>query len=363
MLEHLAIEKTTYPVVDFLNWQRSGGLDLNPPYQRRPVWNSRAKSLLIDSVLRGFPLPLIFLHTRLDVGTASTVRQVVDGQQRLRTILSFIDITCLDDIEERDQFTVLRAHNSEFHSKRFEELPEDIRSRILQTPLSVNVLPPDIDDVTVLTIFQRMNSTGLKLNAQELRNGRYYGEFKELSYSLAYEQYQRWLQWKLFDLQKIGQMAEVEFVSDLLGLAVQGVRARTRSVIDKLYRDYDDGVPNAELIAAKFRGAFSQLDEVFGRQSQAPQLKRFRTTGWVYSCFALISRLDYFDPTGKPRNGSVGAEPPRIDGADLTDILRAAEAVLRRDGAIDEGLSRVLRGATSDRASRVRRIEFLRSLA
>ncbi len=57
MSASLNVDKTTATIVDFLEWQRQGSLDLNPFYQRRSVWNPRVKSLLIDSLLKGYPVP------------------------------------------------------------------------------------------------------------------------------------------------------------------------------------------------------------------------------------------------------------------------------------------------------------------
>src|SRR5688572_9925288 len=104
MPDFLDTTPITYPISDFLAWQRQGLLDLRPPYQRLSVWTKRAKSLLIDSVLRGYPIPLIFLHNTLDLDRAVSVRQVVDGQQRIRTLLAFIDPACLDDWTDEDEF-------------------------------------------------------------------------------------------------------------------------------------------------------------------------------------------------------------------------------------------------------------------
>jgi hypothetical protein len=87
--------RTQYRVGDFVAWQRDGALELNPNFQRRPVWKKGAKSYLIDTILRGLPMPIIFLRDlRADLKTFKAKRDVVDGQQRIRTILSFIDPTC-----------------------------------------------------------------------------------------------------------------------------------------------------------------------------------------------------------------------------------------------------------------------------
>jgi uncharacterized protein with ParB-like and HNH nuclease domain len=84
--------RTQYRVGDFVSWQREGTLKLNPNFQRRPVWRKGAKSYLIDTIIRGLPVPIIFLRDlRTDIKTLKAARDVVDGQQRIRTILSFID--------------------------------------------------------------------------------------------------------------------------------------------------------------------------------------------------------------------------------------------------------------------------------
>lgn len=352
--------KTQYAVVDFLEWQRQASLDLRPYYQRRSVWNPRVKSLLVDSLIRGFPLPLIFLHNRLDVETSKSVRQVVDGQQRLRTILAFIDLDCLGDVEEWDHFALLKSHNSEFGGKPFGSLPSEIQTMILQTQLSVNVLPADVRDVTLLQMFQRMNSTGLKLTPQEIRNATYFGEFKDLSYELAYEQYQKWLSWGLFTQQDVAQMKEVEFTADLLGLLMRGVAAGTRSTINNLYKNNEAGpVLQRQELEEAFRQACEVLDGVLGDRTPKTSLRRFRTTAWVYAMFAVVTAADRFDVLGQARSTGSVVEP--LGREDLQVQLREAEAILSGAKGMDESLLKVLRGATGDRASREKRIGFLRS--
>lgn len=291
MSEALRVNKTAFAVVDFLEWQRSKSLEMRPVYQRRPSWNPRVKSLLIDSVIRGYPIPLIFLHSRLAVGTSRSVREVVDGQQRLRTLLSYIDPDCIEDRNEWDDFTLLKSHNSEHGGKSFAELPEDVQMMILQTSLSVNILPTDIPDVTVLRIFQRMNSTGLKLTDQEIRNGSYFGEFKDSAYGLAYEQNQRWVEWGLFRRQDVAQMKEVEFVSDLMGALMRGISGRSGSQITALYSDFDDQFPDREDIESRFRVSFDLLAPIFDGRVDSHVPSRFRSTAWFYALFAIAAGI------------------------------------------------------------------------
>jgi uncharacterized protein with ParB-like and HNH nuclease domain len=81
------IQKTFYKVTDFVTWQKNKQLRLSPEFQRLSVWKSGAKSYLIDTIVRGMPIPIIFLKDkRTDVDQFEPIREVVDGQQRLRTV-------------------------------------------------------------------------------------------------------------------------------------------------------------------------------------------------------------------------------------------------------------------------------------
>jgi uncharacterized protein with ParB-like and HNH nuclease domain len=93
------IIKTQYKVSDFITWKRSKSLTLSPYFQRRSVWKKGAKSYLIDTVIRGLPIPIIFIRERKnDLDSLEPKREVVDGQQRLRTLFSFIQPKLLEDL-------------------------------------------------------------------------------------------------------------------------------------------------------------------------------------------------------------------------------------------------------------------------
>ena len=81
---------TSQDVSWFIDLRRHGQVELNPPYQRRSVWNLKDRRFFLDTVFRGYPCPPVFLHKTLDEDQ-KTVYAVVDGKQRLQTLFMFAD--------------------------------------------------------------------------------------------------------------------------------------------------------------------------------------------------------------------------------------------------------------------------------
>lgn len=90
-----------YNISDFVEWDVRNQIELSPDFQRRSVWSLQAKSYLIDTIIRGKPMPKLLLTQ--DVRDRRNIRIVVDGQQRLRAILEYVE----------GGFAISRAHNKE----------------------------------------------------------------------------------------------------------------------------------------------------------------------------------------------------------------------------------------------------------
>lgn len=262
-MENWNIKKTLYSVSDFLSWQKSKSLELSPSFQRRSVWKKDAKSFLIDTVVRGLPMPLIFLREqRSDITTLEPKREVVDGQQRIRTLISFINKDLLEDFDSNfDDFVVENTHNKNISGQKFKEMKDKIRQKILDYEFSVHILPASVSDRDVLQIFARMNATGVKLNAQEIRNATYYGDFKTSTYNLASIQLERWRSWEIFTEYNIARMEEVEMTSDLINMIIsKGIKGRSKTIIDNLYSKYDDKYTNRLNIEKRFENIMDLID-------------------------------------------------------------------------------------------------------
>lgn len=230
---------TTNVTVDLLAWHESGGLELSPKFQRRPVWNSVSRSFFIDSLLRGYPIPPI--HVRLGVTRGGTaLREVIDGQQRLRAVFDFIG----------GKFRLTRTLDAEWAGKKFAELSEDDANRLRMYKFHAFQYD-SIPDTVVLEIFARMNTYSVGLNSQELRNGKFFGEFKNAMYELSRSHLAFWRSTKLFTENSIARMAEVEFTSELSVLLMDGVQDKKVS-LDTFYRGLDDAW-GSEVVGWTFR--------------------------------------------------------------------------------------------------------------
>ena len=347
-----SIQKTVFKVNDFISWQRIGSLELSPAFQRRPMWPTGAKSLLIDTVLRGIPMPIIFIRERTELQSVEPIRQVVDGQQRLRTLISFVDSTLLKDFDSaKDKFEIGRAHNPELAGKKFADFDQALRRAILNYEFSVHVLPSDTEDRDVLQIFARMNSTGYKLNDQELRNGRYFGQFKSTMYDLAYEQLPRWRQWRVFTETEIARMIEVEETSDIVVTMLSGIHGKNQETIDAVYDTNDDAFPQKGEVVSRFRATMDAIDDTLGSELAHLAFRRkalFNTLATFYydQLFGLKSKLSHARPSKLPKS--------------VPEAVRKASAAIQSD-SLPEDQRKALRGATAHLDSRKKRLQFLES--
>ena len=151
-------------------------LRVNPEYQRGTKWNLAQKQSLIDSLLRGYDLPLFYIHL-LDrknkfTGTVETTVWLVDGQQRLAAITDYIDNRfSLPDPKKEPSGTVipslLKAHPS-WQGKRFEDLSPDDQQRFLTRNLLVIEMREEAPN-EARDLFIRLQA-GTPLTAQEKRD-------------------------------------------------------------------------------------------------------------------------------------------------------------------------------------------------
>jgi hypothetical protein len=354
---------TQYRVTDFVGWQRNGILQLNPNFQRRSVWKKGAKSYLIDTIVRGISMPIVFLRDLpADIHTLQSKRDVVDGQQRLRTVLAYVDPTLLPDFDPtRDDFRIDPTHNPQLGGKTFSQLSREDKQRILDYQLSVHVFPADTDDRDILQVFARMNATGTNLNGQELRNAEFFGRFKTLSYEIATEQLNRWRDlWHIFTPDQIARMNEVELTSEFMLVIMEGVLEKSNTIINAFYRDFDEKFTDSSEVASRFRGTMDTISSAFTDEHVADL---FSNRTMFFALFAATYGLQFglrspMEGISNPVKGRllqghmpVTKQLPRaIPQTIINQILRAAGAIKSRQ--VPDEVLRSVRGATTHASSR-----------
>lgn len=337
-----------YSISDFEEWDDSELLDLSPDFQRRSVWSEKAKSYLIDTIIRGKPMPKILLTQRL-VGRKN-IRTVVDGQQRIRAILEFIN----------GDFRISSAHNREFARMTFFDLPDETQHDFRNYEIGCDLLY-NLPYRELLDIFARINTYTVKLNPQELLNAKYVGYFKQFAYEAGYQYVDYFLESKVLTKSQVLRMGEANLTSDLLVALIDGVQ--TNKSIESFYRKFEDQPGDADGSLERFDHVMSYLSSIYPAQELA-------NTNWsrihlFYSLFCSIAHarfgIDGLPDDIRPdiEEGSIGRARVVLDqiSADYDEYTQPSmleEAPRSLRDFIDKSRRR-----TTDTGSRVYRASYI----
>ena len=273
----------------FQEHYKAGRLELRPPFQRKPVWSEKQRCALIESVLMDVPIPEVYVQvTQADDGTEQL--GVVDGQQRLRTILQFVGLERAQDREGADNNNfALDAlpERSPHKGKTFADVSGDARKVFYQYEICVRFLYTD-NTREVEDVFKRLNKFTMPLKAQELRNATYHGAFAKLSEELADDDY--WAVNRIVTPAAIRRMADIEMMSDLLIGLLHGPQGGSARIIDQYYEQYEqyeDELPEQ----SRLRRLFNRVREATGRLFPKISESRWGNRADYYSLFVALGSL------------------------------------------------------------------------
>lgn len=342
-------DSRTYSINDFVEWDAQKALVLNPRFQRRAVWSEKAKSYLMDTILRGKPIPKIFMRQNINVTTKSSVREVVDGQQRLRAILSYI----------QDGFAVTKRHHSEYGGLLFSQLPELVQEQILSYEVAVDLLI-NLPDSEILDIFGRLNSYAVVLNDQEKINATHFSEFKILADKIGYKYNEFWIQQKLISQRDILRMQEVALVADILIAITEGIKPKKS--VRRYYTIYEKNFyHNIESLEERFDNVIATILRMFPDGLSDTEFVRihlfYSLFISVYHCIYGIKDLDaqqldlsITNPLDKFRH-RLERVSEIFSASDVTDLSQKEREFINDS-----------RRATTDEPVRKRRSQFLIAL-
>lgn len=359
-------QPTTQDISWIIDLDRIGRLNLDPPYQRRSVWTRKDRQFFLDTVFRGYPSPAIFLHKTLSEDGVPTYH-VVDGKQRIETILLFVN----DDIRISKEFGDARLDG-----KRWSDIQNEqsLRSALWDYRITVEMVRVGDDTAVINSVFDRLNRNSRRLTRQELRHARFEGWF--ISFVEDEVLRPEWARFGVATKAREKRMADSQILSELLFVLLERqVLGFDQDALDELYAKYDDLSP--ETGDPENLGPFTGVEEFRQSVDSAKQyiasmeeadgvISRYaRSTANLYSLWALIAldRAGLPEPIELARKyaefmaGVESAKEMAGEIGDETDVsiaehLRAAVTKYYR-GSV---------GANTERPQRLARSDALRSI-
>lgn len=264
------LDTTTYNISWFKKAYDAKELEMSPPFQRNPVWTEKQKSFLIDSVLNGYPIPEIYIQEKISAD-GKTKYVIVDGQQRIRSVLGFI----------AGDFEISEGESEKWAMCSFDDLSEDDKINFYSYKFVVRTLP-DISDTEIRSIFQRINKNNVALNAQELRQSTYSGDFINSMNRISDKEY--WKDIGLFSAEKVRRMLDVEFISELTIAFLNGHQNK-KDKLDYYYVMYETEYTEVEYVETVFDKVCYELIQVL------PDIKKTRWGKLIdfYSLFLVMA--------------------------------------------------------------------------
>ncbi|MCP4150751.1 MAG: DUF262 domain-containing protein [bacterium] len=272
---------TTQDISWFLDLYRNEQLDLNPSYQRRSVWSPKDRRFFLDTIFRGYPSPQIFLHKMIVDG--KTQYAVVDGKQRLETIIMFVENKIAIDKTYGD---------TRLNGKKWKHIKDNPELTRLFWDYVVPVEFINVIEGTnyVNDVFDRLNRSSRKLVEQELRNAKFEGWF--ITFVERESEEADWKELGIVTTARSKRMSDVQFLSELLIVLLKNdISGFDQNEISQFYADYEE--PNEMdfdfdeySIKAKFSEARTFLIELEKENSAVSGYgKHFKD---FYSLWSLI---------------------------------------------------------------------------
>ena len=309
---------------------------LIPPFQRDYVWRQAEASRFIESLILGLPVPGVFFATDPDTNK----HLVIDGQQRLKTLLFFYEgFFNPKETEKRHRVFTLQKVQRRLEGKTYPDLDERDRIRLDNSVIHATIVkqtsPPE-DDTSVYHIFARLNSGGRRLAEQEIRVALYHGPLMEMLRSINKHE-----SWREIFGKPHSRLKDQELVLRFLALHEDSNRySRPMAEFLNLFagRNRNPG----EAVLAEMQTQFQKCSDLFwdalGREVFRPT--RALNAAVFDSCMVgLAHRLE------------TGSEP------DSAAVKSAYQALLNEPGYL-EATSR----STADESFVLRRIEISKAV-
>lgn len=258
--EQIRVEELRFSLRQIYDMIKDGDLDISPDFQRNEVWDEFRQARLIESILLRIPLPVFYLSQEEDGKL-----HVVDGLQRLSAIYKFMSSKLI----LRDLEYLTNCNGKVFEGKN--GIDDKYFRRIKMTQISANVIDPQSPTKVKFDIFRRINTGGLPLNAQELRNCLSSKELRIALKAMVGAQFIKATSGSISDKRMAAQEMALRFIYFRylhLNSSIQTYSGKMDDELDKMVDaiSHDATFPLGQYISA-FENAMKNASYLFGRHA------------------------------------------------------------------------------------------------
>ncbi|WP_306148915.1 MULTISPECIES: DUF262 domain-containing protein [unclassified Roseibium] len=249
--------QTTRPTVSSLvDGFRSGDYFVDNNFQRKLVWTEKQKVRLIETILIGFPMPEVYVWQQpADPETGKQRHSIVDGQQRISTMMQFVS----NEWSLANRY--LDHEDSEYCNCFWKDLKSETKRLFWDYVLNMRTIPSNITIDEIRSVFTRLNETDKSLNPQEIRNAEFNGEFINTAERIA--DMAEFKSMQVFSEHQIRRMADIEFTSSLLIFLRRGLVEENTKTVNEIYDLYNDVYEESDQDVSLVRGYFKKFIDVY----------------------------------------------------------------------------------------------------
>jgi hypothetical protein len=314
---------TNKKVREIITLVKEGKLIPRPEFQRRLVWTIKDKNLFLDSILKGYPFPEIYLADgEVDLETGKGTQLLVDGLQRVSTMVQYFDA---------DPQLVLTS------VPQYKDLSEDEKRDFLQYDVSVRDLG-GISKDQIIDVFRRINATKYSLNDIEINNAVYAGALRQFADRASGHPF--FTEHSVFSSQDFKRMGDLRFLLQIIITIIAG------------YGNRDD----------MFETFLSRYNEFFDRESEI-ETRILKVIDFIDECgfypksrvwrkADLLTLLVELDNTLNEEN--LDLDPLKVV-ADLQGFYESIDSGGVGDNTLSGIYYKAALQASNDRVNRVRR--------
>ena len=230
------VEFNTFTIRTLVGWYERGLLNLEPEFQRKSVWKKQQRSRLMNSILHGYPLPNVAIYKRYDEKLHCVRYDVIDGKQRLESILLFLGKLRGEDSRFEAAFTDWRDGREYTVKQSWRDMCPKNQGQIMRFKIPAVWVQGELHEIREM--FVRINSTGKALTHQEVRNAKYFSsEFLQRMIPLARQLKRNFLEMGVLSESEILRMKDVEFCSELVLSVLHGNVLDKKRALDQSMTD------------------------------------------------------------------------------------------------------------------------------